>query len=315
MGSIGGYIGLETADGNPLPDGTIALDLGRHALETILLARGHKRLLAPRYTCDVLAPAIQRAGVEPVLYDLDDHLDPVLPPGKPAPGDALLYVNYFGLKQATMERLATTVPHLIADNVQAFYAPVPQGADAFTSCRKFFGVSDGAYLHCEAAQGMAFGPVDATGRWAHLLTAATEGTEAGFPLYQEHERRLAEAPVRAMSHRTARVMAGLDHARFMATRQRNRDHLHAALRDRNRLPIDPGAAGVPMVYPFLSGDRGLRERLLAARIYTARYWPGLLAPLSPSDGARRFANDVVYLPVDQRYDTEQMDRILSVIIG
>ena len=315
MESIGGYIGLELADGDPRPDGTIALDLGRHALGTILLARGHKRLLAPRYTCDVLAPAIERSGVELILYDLDERLDPVLPAGRPAPGDALLYTNYFGLKQVTMERLAATVPHLIADNAQAFYAPVPFGADGFNSCRKFFGVADGSYLQCDAAINLDLEPADDTGRWAHLRMAASAGTEAGFPLYQEHERRLAEAPERGMSRRTARVMAGLDLAHIRAARQRNRDQLHAALRDRNHLPIDPAAAAVPMVYPLLSDDGALRERLRAARIYTPRYWPGLLAPLSPADGGHRFANDVVYLPVDQRYGTEAMDRILNVIIG
>lgn len=315
MGSIGGYIGLERADGDPRPDGTIALDLGRHALEVILRARAPRRLLAPRYTCDVLAPAIARTGVELEFYDLDDHLDPVLPHGLPAKGDALLYTNYFGLKQATVERLAGTVPHLIVDNAQAFYAPVPSGVDGFNSCRKFFGVADGAFLWCDPARDLPFHPADEADRWTHLEVAAKEGTEAGFALYQQHERRLASVPVRGMSPRTARVIAGLDHAHIKSTRQRNRDLLHAALRDRNRSPIDPAAAEVPMVYPYLSDDRGLRERLQALRIYTARYWPGLLSPLAPTDGAHRFAKNVVYLPVDQRYGAKEMERMLDAIIG
>jgi len=163
---------------------------------------------------------------------------------------------------------------------------------------------------------MVIEPADTTGRWTHLLVAADQGSEAGFPLYQEHERRLADAPARSMSHLTAQVMNGIAHERVMATRRRNRDRLHAALRDMNRLPIDPAAAGVPMVYPFLP-DTGsdLRARLQAARIYTARYWPGLLAPLALSDGGCRFTDDVIFLPVDQRYGVEHMDRILDVVIG
>lgn len=315
MDSIGGFIGLEPVTRPSGPADHIALDLGRHALEVILRARGHQRLLAPRYTCDVLAPAIRRAGVELALYDLDGQLDPVLPAGRPAQGEALLYTNYFGLKQSTVERLAATVPNLIIDNAQAYYAPVPNGADGFTSCRKFFGVADGAFLHCDVARDLTFEQPEITGRWEHLRIAAERGTEAGFARYQEHERSLIDAPLRAMSRLTANMLAGIDHERIKAVRQGNRDHLHAALHRLNRLPIDPTAAQVPMVYPFLNEDPELRNRLQAARIYTARYWPGLLAPLAPSDGAQRFAHDVVYLPVDQRYDATHMDRILRVILG
>ena len=314
MGSIGGYLGLGPINVPSPHQGAIALDLGRHALELILRIRSHHRLFAPRYTCEVLAPAIQAAGVELVFYDLDERLDPLLPARRPAPGDALLYTNYFGLKQATVHALAATVPHLIVDNAQDFYGPVPKGADGFVSCRKFFGVPDGAYLHCEAARDEVLASADATGRWAHLLVAAEQGTEAGFSLYQEHERRLADAPVRGMSHLTAQVMNGIDHAQVMAARRRNRDRLHAALHNLNRLPINPAAAGVPMVYPFLPDDGpALRGQLQAARIYTARYWPGLLAPLAPSDGGYRLTDDVIFLPVDQRYGAEHMDRILDVV--
>jgi hypothetical protein len=316
MGSIGGYLGLGPTNVPSPHQGAIALDLGRHALELILCARRHRRLLAPRYTCEVLAPTIHAAGVEVVLYDLDKRLDPVLPAGPLAPTDALLYTNYFGLKHATVQNLAATVPHLILDNVQDFYGAIPHGVDAFVSCRKFFGVPDGSYLHCEAARDKVLAPADPIGRWAHLLVAADRGSEAGFPLYQEHECRLADAPVRGMSHLTAQVMNGIDHAQVMAARRHNRDRLHAALQDLNRLPIDPAAATIPMVYPFLSDDGpDLRERLQVARIYTARYWPGLLAPLTPSDGGHRFTDEVIFLPVDQRYGAEEMDRMIDEIVG
>lgn len=139
MEPIGGYLGLEQSPLRRWHGDAIALDLGRHVLEVVLLARGYRKLLAPRYTCDVLAPAIRRAKVELTLYDLDGQLDPVLPEGHAAPGEALLYTNYFGLKQATVERLAATVPNLILDYAQDFYGKLPVGVDGFVTCRKFIG--------------------------------------------------------------------------------------------------------------------------------------------------------------------------------
>ncbi len=64
--------------------------------------------------------------------------------------EALLYVNYYGLKQRYVEQLANkTGDRLIVDNTQAFYAKPIAGIDTFYTCRKFFGVPDGAYLYTD----------------------------------------------------------------------------------------------------------------------------------------------------------------------
>ncbi len=316
MKSIGGFLALELATGNSRYQEAIALDLGRHALEVVLRARDYHSLLAPRYTCAVLAPAIKRAGVKLTLYDLDENLDPVMPVGHPRPGEALLYTNYYGLKQATVEHLVDTVPNLLLDYAQDFYGAIPKGVDAFVSCRKFLGVPDGAYLYCEPARALKFELADAAGRFNHLLVAADQGIEAGYPLSQEHERRLSDAPVKGMSRLTGRFMASIDHAHVITRRQRNRDHLHQLLGPLNKLPIDPAVAVAPMVYPFMTDNaQKLRARLQKERIYTARYWPELLGPLGPGDGGNRFLEAVVYLPVDQRFGPKEMDKIVEVVIG
>lgn len=313
-GSIGGYIGLQLGPRNPWHPEATPCDLGRHALELILLQRGVERLHVPRYTCDVLAAVFQRRGVQLVPYRLDDRLDPVLDELRGANGEAVLYTNYFGLKADTVHRLAKEVPHLIVDNALDFYGPVPQGADAFVSCRKFFGVPDGSYAIGDATRNVVLEPATSVGRMDHLLMALDRGTEAGFARYQQHERELAQAPLKGMSRMTQALMAMVDHEAVRTARRTNRDHLHSALAASNRLPIDPAAAQVPMVYPYLSDDRDLRARLQAARIYVPRYWPGVLEPLTPDDGGKRFQEEVLYLPVDQRYTTAHMDRILEVVL-
>lgn len=314
MRSIGGYLELDPGQGQQWQPGAVAFDLGRHALEAILRARCYSRLFAPRYTCDVLSAAIRRSGVELVLYDVDDQLEPLLPSVALRECDALLYTNYFGLKQDMVDSLARAHKNLIVDNAQAFYTPLPAGADGFVSCRKFIGVADGAYAICDAIESPPAHAAGTAERYAHLFTALEQGLEAGFPLSRAHEQRLEEAPTRGMSRFTEALLSKVDHDLVKAVRRRNRDRLHAVLGATNRLPIDPAAASVPMAYPYLPGATGLRDRLLAARIYVPRYWPATLAPLSAMDGGRLFSEQVLFLPVDQRYGDADMDRIIEEVL-
>lgn len=314
MSSIGGYLGLECAPGRPLYGSGRALNLGRNALEVILKARGYRRLYAPRFTCDVLREPISRAGVELVLYGIDDFMVPLLDPADIDEGEAMLVTNYFGLKQTTVADLAARTKNLIVDNAQSFYAPVPIGVDSFVTCRKFFGVADGAYLHCAAASDVKLDRDVSYDQYSHLLISADLDTEAGYPHFQAHERDLAGRPVRGMSQLTERVMQSIDHEAVGTIRERNRDHLHAHLKHLNLMPIDPAVAPGPMTYPFLTDNESLRYALREARIYAAQYWPQLLGSVEQGTPEDRFMRLVVHLPVDQRYGIDHMDRIVEVIL-
>jgi len=314
MNAIGGYLGLEPGAGQPWHMGALALNLGRNALAQVVRTRGYRRVHVPRFTCDVLMAPLLLCGVEVVFYDLDDALAPLSMPG-PDDGEGFLYTNYFGLKDHTVGELAGGVRNLIVDNAQSFYAKPNPGVDTFYSCRKFFGVPDGAYLYCDARSRDEPERDVSYGRFAHLLRSVDEGPEAGYADFKANEDALGQVPLRTMSHLTERLMHGIGHTRVMEKRRGNRDHLHGALRERNQLPLDPMAANVPFSYPFLSGDDALRERLTAHRIYTPRYWADTIAPLEPGTVEHRCADGIVHLPIDQRYGTREMDRILEVVLA
>ena len=61
--------------------------------------------------------------------------------------DAYVYVvNYYGiLKDEVLVQLSKKY-RIIIDNAQAFFRKPILGIDTIYTCRKFFGVSDGAYL-------------------------------------------------------------------------------------------------------------------------------------------------------------------------
>ena len=315
MSAIGGYLGLELGHGNPMHADAIPLNLGRHALGYVLRARGYKRVHLPHFTCDVLRPTLVQSGVEMVLYGLDPAMEPLSDPSHLNEDECFLYTNYFGLKDRTAERLAGSARNLVIDNAQSFYSPPLPGVDTFYSCRKFFGVPDGAYLYTDAP------PVsnlerDVSGdRCAHLLLNIDQGVEAGYSAYQMNEAKLGEVPMRTMSLLTERLMSSIDHAEVISRRRANRDRLHAALKDRNLLATDPQAAGVPLYYPFQTEDVALRERLRAHRIYTPVLWTGLLGKAEPGSAERLLVDQLVHLPVDQRYGPEHMDRILEHVLA
>ena len=148
MTSIGGYFELELPQKAEYHKSALALNTGRNCLEYILRARGYKKVYLPYYSCEVLLEPFNKLDVEYCFYHINGSLE-LEQLVTLQDGEALLYINYFGLKQDYVASLSATYgKQLIVDNTQAFYAKPIKGIDTFYSCRKFFGVADGAYLYC-----------------------------------------------------------------------------------------------------------------------------------------------------------------------
>ena len=70
---------------------------------------------------------------------------------------------------------------------------------------------------------------------------------------------------------------------------------------------------VPMVFPYHSPDLSLRKKLIHNRVFVATYWPGI-EKICP-DGAFEISlqNELLPLPVDQRYTVTDMKKIVDII--
>ena len=68
-----------------------------------------------------------------------------------------------------------------------------------------------------------------------------------------------------------------------------------------------------MVYPLLIEKKGLREKLIAARIYVARYWDDDSGVVPKDSFSAYLSKYLLPLPVDQRYGPEAMGRIINVV--
>ena len=120
MKPIGGYIELQLPVGEEYYPSLIKLNTGRNSLEYILLVKGYRTIYLPYFTCDVLLEPIKHLGIKLKYYHIDSNLDPIID-FELGPTDCIVYTNYFGLKQDTVNRLSTYIDNLIIDNSQAFF--------------------------------------------------------------------------------------------------------------------------------------------------------------------------------------------------
>lgn len=313
MEAIGGYFSLELPLREEYHKGALRLNTGRNCLEYILRSRKYKKVYIPYYTCEVILEPFKKTRTEYEYYHINSELELIndISLGK---DEALLYTNYYGLKQAYVENLVNRYgSQLIVDNTQAFYAEPFEGIDTFYTCRKFFGVADGAYLYMGKQSENEFVQDESYDRMAHLLKRIDLSAEQGFADFRRVDDSLDNQPIRRMSHLTQRIMQSIDYDDVAKKRRANFMQLHDTLYNSNHLNLPLDEDAVPMVYPYMVAKEGLREKLIANKVFIARYWPNVLEWTKKNSIEQELTINILPLPIDQRYGKNEMRKILEVI--
>ena len=303
MEPIGGYFSLELPLHEEYHKDAIRLNTGRNCLEYILRARGYKKVYIPYYTCDVVLEPFKKLGIPYEYYHVNIHLE-IQDEIVLKTGEALLYTNYYGLKQRYTEELASKYGNsLIVDNTQAFYAKPVEGIDTFYTCRKFFGVPDGAYLYTDKQLDVELEQDQSYERMLSLSKRIDLSPEAGYQDFRDTSKALVGQPIKRMSKLTQRMMLGIDYESVAQRRRANYQLLHVALGKENNVELQLDLVPV----------EGLREKLIGNKIFVARYWPSVLECTKPDDIDYLLAYQMQPLPIDQRYSEKEMNRIISII--
>ena len=149
---IGGYLELEESTGQEYYPELCGVNLGRTALLWLMEARNCKKIYLPTYLCDSVTGACEETKVEIEFYHMDEKLCPLLPEKKLPDGEYLYLVNYYGqLTDDRIRQYREIYGNIIVDHTHAFFQKPLPGVDTLYSCRKFLGVSDGAYLSTDAS--------------------------------------------------------------------------------------------------------------------------------------------------------------------
>ena len=323
MEEIGGYFEFELPldRKNRITDEGIAVNSGSHAFRLLLQRLRARKVWLPDYTCEVMAQAAKAENVEVAFYPVGYNLEPSDLPDLSASDDILVINDYFGVKDSFVKEFINHLPEgvsrerIIADCAQALGCVLPPGVCGLKSPRKFAGLPDGgiAIFPGEANEdGLPEGR--SRRRCGSLLTRLEEKASEGYAEFKAASASLHSEGITSMSPLTRRLLNSIDFERIADRRRNNYRILAEYLTPRNPLAehIDPDPY-MPMVYPLMTDDSSLRDRLIKNKIYVARYWPTFTPPLPPDSVATQLSERIIPLPIDQRYGAEEMYRILKVI--
>ena len=311
MKEIGGYIELDTYRHTMLHEDALLLNCGRNALAYLLEARGIKKLYLPYFLCDSLVNVCRKYDVEVVNYHIGDKW---LPKNVNLDNDAWLYiVNFYGqITKEYLTRLVDEYQNVIIDNAQAYFeAPLPN-VDTLYTCRKFFGVSDGAVLYTNSKLERSL-EIDESFNRIHYVLGRYERSASEF--YAEAAKNndiFDNEPIREMSKLTRNLLRGIDYEYVKQIRTENFAYLHEKLKQINNLNVQPVEGA--FMYPLMLNDAmKLRKKLQQMKIYIPTLWPNVLEECKPDTLEYKFAADILPIPVDQRYGIEDMEYMCNLI--
>lgn len=315
---IGGYFELADKDCEcgRMPVNGVALNTCRNALEYIILQLDNaKRIYVPYYTCESVIEPLKRLPIKYKFYHINEQLE-IAEDIQLGIGEYLIANNYFGIKDTYIAQLANKYSErLIVDNAQALFAPMIPGIKAAYSTRKYVGVADGGFAVGVSDSFMADYEEDNSSEHdSHLYIRKEKGAETGFKDYQTNECKLDNQPIKRMSHQTKSIVSQIDYNTIIKKRRQNYQYLCTALGERNQLTLPSMDSFIcPMVYPFMTDDETLRERLIENKIFIARYWPNVLKWCKDENLEYKLATTIIPLPIDQRYGLDDMMRIIGLI--
>lgn len=307
---IGGYFGLEEFSGQEYHPGLLGLNTARNALEYLIRAKKIRKLLLPAFLCDCVWRVCQRCGCQWEFYSIDENLLPKIHK-LPEDGTWLYVVNYYGqLSDNQILQLKRTWDNLIIDHVQDFFRKPLPGIDTLYSCRKFFGVPDGAYLSTDAQLPELLPQDISCDRMGHVLGRFEHNASAFYSAFQSSDESFYALPLARMSLLTQNILRAVDYELVRRKRNENYQFLHQQLGENNRLTLI--APDGPYCYPFYTHNgRELKKKLAAEKIYVPTLWPDL--PKSTTSFEQDLAENILPLPCDQRYSLENMEHLLHVL--
>ena len=308
---IGGYIEVDFGKkSNLLHSDGIFINSGRNGIRYAIRAYNIKELWVPYYTCPVVWDAIKDEECECKFYSINKDLIPDINCNE---NDYILYTNYFGVCSEKIKSLSKKYKNLIVDNAQGFYME-PYGIASVYSPRKFFGVSDGGIVYCNKQLEEKFEKDQSWSRFSHLLKRVDVDSNFGYSDFNKNEETLDHADIKTISNLTKVILQNIDYESARKKRLENYNFLKSNLEKYN-LYNSNITDDVPMYYPLLIENEKLRSKFIENKIYIPQCWREMEKQCK-TDSFELYLKKYMHpLLIDQRYDIEDMKRIISVVVN
>ena len=312
MKVIGGYFELELNTGIHYHNDAVKLNTGRNALEYILRSKNYSKIFIPYYTCETILEPIKKVNLNYAFYKVDENLFPLI--NGMSEKSVILLTNYFGICDYQIKKAAEKFEDIIIDNSQSFFSNPLLNTDTFYSCRKFFGVPDGAYLYSQNKLNKPILKDISYERAEHLLRRIDTNADKGLSSFIKTENSLSNQPIKFMSNFTDSILRNINYNNVIKKRRENFNYLHSVFSDQNELKFNVEKNSVPMIYPLLikKGNK-LKSILGKNKIYVTTYWENVFSWANKKSWEYYLANNLIALPIDQRYNIDDMKKIVDVI--
>lgn len=307
---IGGYFGLEEFTGREYHHNLIGVNSGRNALLYIIKSRKIKKLYIPSFLCDTVYKLCERENCEYEFYHIDSNFRPIFN-GSLGSDEWLYIVNFYGqISDEEIILVKHRFDNVIFDNVQDFFRKPIKGIDTVYSCRKFFGVPDGGYVSTDSVLTEQLEPDYSSERMKHILGRFEKTGSEFYSFFQENDENFYDLGLKSMSRITKNILKAVDYDYIISKRNKNYSYLHKALGEYNKLNLTtPNGA---YCYPFYcENGMAVKKELAKNKIYVPTLWPNVFEDGNKLE--KDYAENILPLPCDQRYDMVDMDKILNYV--
>lgn len=254
----------------------VKLNLARNCLRYVVKLYNIQEIFLPYYICPTVRQALQKENCKLKFYHIDENFYPILNFDKKA---FIIYPNYFGICAKNVEKLLETYPNLIVDNAHNFYMQ-PVGIASVYSLRKFFDVTDGAYLYTLKAPNLRFE------KDTFIPTKKIFSHED----FVKNELRLNNEDIKIISDFTDKKFKTFDLENLKKKRLEKFEYFHSKYKKQNLLKFDLTVNDVPFCYPLMT-EKAFPSELRELEIY--RYW----SPLPKEFLEYKFYKNLIPIPL------------------
>ncbi|MDD3219239.1 MAG: hypothetical protein PHC41_08890 [Lachnospiraceae bacterium] len=313
MREIGGYFEMENLKGEEYYPELLPMNLGRTALLYLLRLRKADSVYLPYFLCDSVIDACKRHNYGIRFYHTDENMRPV---GLTSLREAeyLYLVNYYGqLTDEQILEMKEKYGRVIVDHVHGFFQKPLKGVDTLYSCRKFFGLSDGAYLSTELEPTIKLDTDYSASRLTHILGRYEKDGSTYYQQMLDNAAHYHEEEPKWMSELTHNLLRGIDYEGIRKQRQSNFNTLDSLLGEANgRQFLNPEG---PLCYPFyMKNGMAMRKKLAEKKIYVPTYWNNVLKDCAQETAEYDCAANILALPCDQRYGKQEMQIVAEEVL-
>lgn len=311
MREIGGYFELDKYSMPMLHEGAIALNCGRNTLAYLIEAKGIEKIKVPKFLCDTVREVCEKEKISISFYSITRDF---LPEGLTLEADEWLYlVNFYGqLDNDTIRGYVEKYERVIVDHAQAYFQMPLENVDTLYTCRKFFGVADGGILYTDTKLDREIPQDESFERMKFVLGRFERSASEFYAEAASNNDFFADEPIKLMSKLTENLLHGIDYEAVKQKRTRNFEILHEAFGKINplKLTVPRGAFMYPL---YLENGGEIRRKLQAKKIFIPTLWPDVFEHCDESELEYDYAKNILPIPVDQRYDEEDMKYIIKAV--